>query len=1179
MNKNFKILSSLAAAGIITVTGLTSAVSAATPNSLGVYRKVISGTIAPYIVATANDKVTVQDLKNDHGNITISLSNNEKVATGTTFRKNGESHTVIIYGDVDGNGDINVNDVTTLAQGVVKGNLTEVKKEAGNVEHNNSTDVNDVTKLARFIVKGEKITVSLPSEEIPATEYAYELTVNDNNVINNVNLAKTKIVVTPKTAFKANDSFTLSIDKKGEDGKYTNKSVTMIAAVAGENAANEIKAQVSDKYREVEADLSGLATGLTAAQDIIEGKIDGIYRMQIKQTGKVVGEAEVEIHAATKDVKVNTIVRRMGEDRVMLSAEGYGKETIQKIYALIDASSPTNTKYTTPATAAENIVKDATNIYTLSNNVLGEQLIVKNNMGTASKSLYYVVEDSYGSRVSAEVPFAEDYSGNLETNYVKSIVASKVANQFTITLNAAPASGRRVIAMLYKNGKAVDRQVVSITGTTGTVTIPSTVEEEATYTVKAYLDTLVSSANATDDKNPSAIANTEEKQAIKLIQLDKVTNIRYDKENEAIVWSDNSEKNEGAGYTVTYLAPKSDGTYDVAQKATVTNVDAENKTATDNNLKFITNKATIGNKAYKVTVTANPASDNVRGIASEPVEQEIYVLNANALGISTATADMDKNDTTVTFKNLTPIELLGNDDAEVTYDVEVYQHTRSSENSEYRSDLVETRRNVPIVTERVNGVDKHKMVLSNLTQGARYSFVVIAKVGNETDKATETAQIQIAKKDETIDNLKVVKTGISSEKDVKQDEIYYTSGNYAYIKGTKIDLREYTPEFTNLFADVIAQLEENDRITVSGNTITVKVGTASATTTFGNNGTLKGKTLILQGNASYRTIVTPAKANQNDDSNTAAEIRLEPTDGVGYFMTNWAAVDSSLNAEKVTLNGVILTTDTRATGTPAKTYDATKYTLKAGKVNTINGVDVEASIDTVIKAEANTIDVTPSNSKLTFDNKIKGNLTINFDGDLSHEPKQDGNITIISESGNITVSSTNAAITGMIDVQKVENGILDLTADTLTGTQKVKVTNKADATANTPDEKTTVKAKLAKALSVNIDSTTLAASATELTLENYSYSNKDEEDTVKATLASKFKTTTDEAGKTVSILKEEELNEIFNFVKGLNISADCKATVKVTGKTIELVFNSTKGTGTKATEGVTNYTVQGLQTR
>ena len=113
MNKNLKVISSLAMAGILAATGI-STVSAATTKSLGVYRKVVEGkAIVPYVLSSANDRVTVQDLNSEFG---VTLSNGTTVKTGTTFNKSGEEHTVVVYGDVNSDGRVNVNDVTETAK-------------------------------------------------------------------------------------------------------------------------------------------------------------------------------------------------------------------------------------------------------------------------------------------------------------------------------------------------------------------------------------------------------------------------------------------------------------------------------------------------------------------------------------------------------------------------------------------------------------------------------------------------------------------------------------------------------------------------------------------------------------------------------------------------------------------------------------------------------------------------------------------------------------------------------------------------------------------------------------------------------------------------------------------------------------------------------------------------------
>lgn len=1109
MNKNFKILSSLAAAGIITVTGLTSTVSAATPNSLGVYRKVISGeTIAPYVIATANDKVTVQDLKNDHGNITISLSNSEKVATGTTFRKNGEKHTVIIYGDVDGNGDINVNDVTTLAQGVVKGNLTAIKKEAGNVEHNNSTDVNDVTKLARFIVKGEKITVTLPSEEVPATEYDYALEVNGNNVINSETISTSKIKVTPSEVSDEARELTLTIAKKGEDGKYGDDlNVTLITG-------NKVKLEANERYVEKDIDVSGLTE-------------DGTYRLQAKQGTKVVGETIIERHVDVSKIAANVVVKRAGSLNAVVSLEGYGEAQIVKMYCKIaDSNTTVNDALRT------DLIENGT-VLTISNNTLPETLFTNNDVEAEDQALFYVLEDSYGSIIATplKVLVANDVETNTQDNTtVEEITANTADNEFTIKLNQDLEEDRNVVATLYLDGKVIASEKIAGTADTDELSVETTtfaakMTKVGTYTVKAYVE-------GTQEKQPTATVDSTAKAdagKVVIIQLAQVTNIKFvhdEKTNkDYITWEDSANKE--ATYTVTPLYPKkANGKYtgeyttNTDTHAGESDIAALTVTPDATGKKQVEVTGITPNTSYKVQIVANPkAATPQRVLASEEKESnEFYKLSIANLGTGVA------SENSVKFTGIVPVTLTGNEDAEASYKMGIYSYVDNGNENETK--LIKT---VDVTLTKTKGEGTYETVVSGLEEGKEYKFVLIATIGNVTVETAQTANpIKISKKAETITNLTVVK-GIASEEDAKAGEISYTANaTKAYINGKEITVADYTTEFKNMLNDVIAPLAEGDKVTVTADTIEVKLGASGlATTTLGTDeirdSSLKGKKLVLVGNDAWRTVVTKA-----GDNNKLAEIVLKAENGKEALFT----VGAELNAEKVTLNGIKLKETANKT-----------YTLAAGAANVINSINVTASKDTVVTMAAGKISAKASDSNLNVVNNTGAALEVAILGDNNLDLKQTGKITITSSTGNITVSSPKATVTGSITAN-VENGTLNITGDTLTGAQKVTVVNKKDANHS---ETTTVNAKLAASAPVAM-SAVVVKDYSELTL-----------DEMKAV-----------TGLTANDVTEENIASIVSFINSLGLKEEDSAKVSVTGEDLKTITIEIKG-------NVTSYTVPGLQ--
>jgi len=410
VNKNLKVISSLAMAGILAATGI-STVSAATTKSLGVYRKLVEGkTVVPYVLASSDNTITAKNVKEEYGNVTISLADGSIVKTGTTFKKAGEEHTVVIYGDVNADGRVNVNDVTETAKAVFN-TPTKVIKEAADVDHDGTINVNDVTTLAKFVVvKGTTLDIQLEKEPVEEVNYDYTVAVNANNIVNNVSIDAVKVVVTPKEAFKE-ETYTVEVVK--EDGK------TVVSEIASESFTGNS----NEKTHTVTLDFSDTDVK------------DGNYIVRLKLDTKVVGEVAVEKHTDVSKLKANVVAKRAGSNDVVVSLESAETAQIVKMYCTIGDSADTT---------IANVVKGTA--LTVTNNTIPEKLITNGNVKQTAQVLSYVLEDIYGNKVVASVAIPAD-NATESTTTVKEIVAQASDNKFDITLNQ-DLSSRKVVVTL-----------------------------------------------------------------------------------------------------------------------------------------------------------------------------------------------------------------------------------------------------------------------------------------------------------------------------------------------------------------------------------------------------------------------------------------------------------------------------------------------------------------------------------------------------------------------------------------------------------------------------------------------------------------------------------------------------------------------------------------------------------
>jgi len=1043
VNKNLKVISSLAMAGILAATGI-STVSAATTKSLGVYRKLVEGkTVVPYVLASSDNTITAKNVKEEYGNVTISLADGSIVKTGTTFKKAGEEHTVVIYGDVNADGRVNVNDVTETAKAVFN-TPTKVIKEAADVDHDGTINVNDVTTLAKFVVvKGTTLDIQLEKEPVEEVNYDYTVAVNANNIVNNVSIDAVKVVVTPKEAFKE-ETYTVEVVK--EDGK------TVVSEIASESFTGNS----NEKTHTVTLDFSDTDVK------------DGNYIVRLKLDTKVVGEVAVEKHTDVSKLKANVVAKRAGSNDVVVSLESAADAKIVKMYCTIGDSADTT---------IANVVKGTA--LTVTNNTIPEKLITNGNVKQTAQVLSYVLEDIYGNKVVASVAIPAD-NATESTTTVEGIAAQASDNKFDITLNK-DLSSRKVVVTLYQDGKAVD--TIKVTTSTSKVAVAdfsAVIKEVGTYTVKAYV-----AASSTEKQSATvdSAATAENAGKIVVSKLAQVSNVKVDVAKKTITWEDNTNKD--VNYTVTILRPTKDELGDYTSEDGETNVADVTVTTIDSTKKTAVLPTVADNTSYKVEVVATPKTASSRVLDSEGATSSSFFTVAVP---TTPTVDSTSLEKAVKLTGIQKAKLIGDKNATINYAVEVYKVEANE------TVLVSTK---PVTITKTEGQSTYEAVVNGLEAGKSYKFVLAVTMNGVTAKSAITATATtIAKEAIAISGLTVN----TAATEAKQGEIK-VDGTAAYINGESIaNIDVFSTEYQALLTDIVAGLKTGDKVTISGNNVTVVLGgNSSASTDFGD--AIEGKTVEITGNKYYRTITTSA-------AKKAEKVVLN----TGCF-----SIGTALQAKEVVLNGTNLLSTVG------------DYTVKANQNVTLNGVVTKVSKDTKVTPTTGTLTVGASDSNLEFN--TNADLDIAISGEDGLELQQRGSITIASKGGNITLTSPKAAVVGNINVT-IENGTLDVTEATLKGAKNIVVNNVKN---DTTTEATVVTANLKAVAPI----TTSKAVKVKAILDAY------DAETEELTAVDGVTVGTGKTGK-----------EVVDFVRGLGISeaADASIEVSATG-VITLTFN------------------------
>ena len=96
---------------------------------------------------------TVSQILNKLGNDIIIETNNTLISTGATIKKDNEEYTIVIKGDLTGDGKVNSNDLLQMRKYLLgEINLVGSYKKAGIIESNNEIKSLDLLRLRQYLL-------------------------------------------------------------------------------------------------------------------------------------------------------------------------------------------------------------------------------------------------------------------------------------------------------------------------------------------------------------------------------------------------------------------------------------------------------------------------------------------------------------------------------------------------------------------------------------------------------------------------------------------------------------------------------------------------------------------------------------------------------------------------------------------------------------------------------------------------------------------------------------------------------------------------------------------------------------------------------------------------------------------------------------------------------------------
>ena len=266
-----KILSSLAAAGILTASVLGANVNAATNlKSVGVYKQLVEGkTVVPYILEDGNTPLTVRDVENEFENLqlvngTAVTDKSASLKTGDTFKANNTEYTIVVLGDVNGSGTVTTADALKIQDMSFDAGNNAVIKVAADTTADGTIKTSDALRLQDYLLGDAEISV--PEAEEPEVVSNYTVTVNENGYITGSNLKTTVLKI--KLAETSDENTVLKVRVTGIN-ESTGEELVM-------NIKNSIKINAHTDYREAKlksVDFSKFKDGMVKIELLEDGKV------------------------------------------------------------------------------------------------------------------------------------------------------------------------------------------------------------------------------------------------------------------------------------------------------------------------------------------------------------------------------------------------------------------------------------------------------------------------------------------------------------------------------------------------------------------------------------------------------------------------------------------------------------------------------------------------------------------------------------------------------------------------------------------------------------------------------------------------------------------------------------------------------------------------------------------
>ena len=938
--------------------------------------------------------------------------------------------------------------------------------------------------------------------EVPA--YNYNITINENNIINNINQEDLNVKVTfDKEVAKDTSLKLVAFDESGKKLSINGLNETTVTNPdETNNDKKEMKVTTSgDKKIDMTKDEKEQADLIGGYPHILDGTI--YFRLfDAKDTKYATPLGEVKVTKNTVEPLIARVsAERSNTDNATFKATKYGKSDVKTIYYCAVPNNVIKTGYTGDPvkwdTKTKKFSKSSTNVneseytpVTKTITVNGDSIeeIISGLGNSNSYKIYYIVENSYGSQTIVaddaislpHVDMANDASTTKEEKIANITLPTSVASDTNKFSWSNPHNESTInhgyIVTLYKDGEIYHEEIA------GRNEFELRNYNDPTTTLEAgeYYITVVTKGDIADSTKATVNSEVVTSEKVTVKAVSPVSNIKLttDESNgyPRLSWDEN-DANCG-GYTVKlYLEDKDTGVFGTTARITSTTTKSENKSiyyATETGKEEYPKENWTGerkldrNYGYYAEVVATVNGEKTKEESEKNKEKNtIYVDSQPEYYYFCAPyreADITSTtDNSMTFKLGASVDsdsylkgpyngnvcVYGEKESDLTYSVRVYKVQDDESKTDMGTKKVETN----YETDEEGKVTATYFTVNGLEANTKYEFRLITKCGEFEGWS------KVISNGHTMPRVKELTCEDKTEECKKGTNTFFaeSNGNSIKIDGVEYTAKDFNNEkLKNEFIGLksfLSKLKAGDKVTITGNVIDLMLNSSANgadDASFMYSDFLEGKVLNITGNSNERKIGKPT--GEVNSMKYPAEVNLKG----GQF---------DLTAFKKGKNEVV----TLGNGVKIKTGTDTVEGLKvvSGAEVTVNNVKMKTSLETVINTKtqnSNGVELTvvangEESNNLVFENlnnsvdgsKTDGNVKIKFVSSNGTSTTQQGSITIKGNGGKVTITQDSNVTVGSDIVVKVEKGEVDIASDKLTGGKTITLT------AASKDNETTAK--------------------------------------------------------------------------------------------------------------------------